>query len=83
MATAATRIPRQSWYVLVVSTIAVTVCFMAWMMFGVIGKPLKKTMGLNATEFGLSMAAPVPTGSLIRMACPWASGPTSTAAASW
>src|SRR5512139_488912 len=53
--------------VLIVSTIAFTVCFMVWMMFGVIGIPLKKTLGLNATEFGLLTATPVLTGSLIRV----------------
>ncbi len=52
---------------LVVSTLAFTVCFMVWMMFGVIGIPLKKTLGLNATEFGLLTATPVLTGSLIRV----------------
>jgi NNP family nitrate/nitrite transporter-like MFS transporter len=40
---------------------------MVWMMFGVIGIPLKKTLGLNATEFGLLTAMPVLTGSLIRV----------------
>ncbi|HMX09851.1 MAG TPA: nitrate/nitrite transporter [Burkholderiaceae bacterium] len=53
--------------VLVVSTLAFTVCFMVWMMFGVIGIPLKKQLGLNATEFGLLTAMPVLTGSLIRV----------------
>ena len=53
--------------VLVVSTLAFTVCFMVWMMFGVIGIPLKKTLNLNATEFGLLTAMPVLTGSLIRV----------------
>jgi len=52
--------------VLVVSTLAFTVCFMVWMMFGVIGIPLKKSLGLSATEFGLLTATPVLTGSLIR-----------------
>lgn len=60
-------IPRRAWSVLVVSTLAFTVCFMVWMMFGVIGIPLKKTLGLNATEFGLLTATPVLTGSLIRV----------------
>jgi MFS transporter, NNP family, nitrate/nitrite transporter len=60
-------IPRQAWSVLVVSTLAFTVCFMVWMMFGVIGIPLKKTLGLNATEFGLLTATPVLTGSLVRV----------------
>jgi hypothetical protein len=67
MATHATPIPRQAWSVLIVSTVAFTVCFMVWMMFGVIGIPLKKTLGLSATEFGLLTATPVLTGSLIRV----------------
>ncbi len=57
----------QALSVLLVSTLAFTVCFMVWMMFGVIGIPLKKTLGLNATEFGLLTATPVLTGSLIRV----------------
>lgn len=52
---------------LVVSTLAFTVCFAIWMMFGVIGIPIRKTLGLNATEFGLLAATPVLTGSLIRV----------------
>jgi len=67
MATTPVPIPRQAWSVLIVSTLAFTVCFMVWMMFGVIGIPLKKTLGLNATEFGLLTATPVLTGSLIRV----------------
>ncbi|HZP87638.1 MAG TPA: nitrate/nitrite transporter [Burkholderiales bacterium] len=53
--------------VLVVSTLAFTVCFMVWMMFGVIGIPIKKTLGLNATQFGILTATPVLTGSLVRV----------------
>jgi len=58
---------RKAWSVLVVSTLAFTVCFMVWMMFGVIGIPIKKALNLNATEFGLLTAMPVLTGSLIRV----------------
>ena len=57
----------QALSVLLVSTLAFTVCFMVWMMFGVIGIPIKKALGLNATEFGLLTATPVLTGSLIRV----------------
>jgi MFS transporter, NNP family, nitrate/nitrite transporter len=57
----------QALAVLIVSTLAFTVCFMVWMMFGVIGIPIRKTLGLNATEFGLLTATPVLTGSLIRV----------------
>ena len=52
---------------LAVSTLSFTICFAIWMMFGVIGIPIKQTLGLNATEFGLLAATPVLTGSLIRV----------------
>eukprot|EP01030_Chromulinospumella_sphaerica_P023974 gene23974-24034_t len=42
---------RQAWSVLIVSTFAFTVCFMVWMMFGVIGIPIKKMLNLNSTQF--------------------------------
>ncbi|RKJ98922.1 MFS transporter [Alicycliphilus denitrificans] len=58
---------RQAWSVLIVSTLAFTVCFMVWMMFGVIGIPIKKMLNLNATQFGLLTAMPVLTGSLVRV----------------
>ena len=58
---------RQALSVLIVSTFAFTVCFMVWMMFAVIGIPIKKTLDLNSTQFGLLMATPVLTGSLIRV----------------
>jgi NNP family nitrate/nitrite transporter-like MFS transporter len=58
---------RQAWSVLAASTLAFTVCFMVWMMFGVIGIPIKRALNLNATEFGLLTATPVLTGSLIRV----------------
>jgi NNP family nitrate/nitrite transporter-like MFS transporter len=57
----------QALSVLIVSTLAFTVCFMVWMMFGVIGIPIRKALNLNATEFGLLTAMPVLTGSLIRV----------------
>jgi NNP family nitrate/nitrite transporter-like MFS transporter len=57
----------QALSVLIVSTFAFTVCFMVWMMFAVIGIPIKKTLDLNATQFGILMAMPVLTGSLIRV----------------
>src|SRR5260370_21216197 len=63
----ATRHDRQAWSVLAVSTLAFTVCFMVWMMFGIIGIPIKKMLDLNATQFGLLTAMPVLTGSLVRV----------------
>ena len=61
-----TQATRQT-SVLVASTIAFTICFAVWMMFAVIGIPIKKTLGLNATQFGLLTATPVLTGSLVRV----------------
>src|SRR5690606_36211309 len=58
---------KKAWSVLIVSTLAFTVCFMVWMMFGVIGIPIKKALDLNSTQFGLLMATPVLTGSLLRV----------------
>ena len=58
---------RQALSVLVVSTLAFTVCFMVWMMFGVIGIPIKKALDLNSTQFGLLTAMPVLSGSLVRV----------------
>ncbi|HEY9447743.1 MAG TPA: nitrate/nitrite transporter [Burkholderiales bacterium] len=57
----------RQWSVLAGSTLSFTVCFAVWMMFAVIGIPIKQTLGLNETEFGLLAATPVLTGSLIRL----------------
>ena len=57
----------RQWSVAVMSTIAFTVCFAVWMMFAVIGIPIKKMLDLNATQFGLLTATPVLTGSLVRV----------------
>jgi MFS transporter, NNP family, nitrate/nitrite transporter len=57
----------KAWSVVIMSTLAFTVCFMIWMMFAVIGVPIKQQLGLNETEFGILVATPVLTGSLIRV----------------
>jgi len=57
----------KAWSVVVASTAAFTVCFMVWMMFAVIGIPIKQMLQLNETQFGLLVAMPVLTGSLIRV----------------
>ena len=57
----------KSWSVVTASTTAFTVCFMVWMMFAVIGIPIKENLGLNETQFGVLVALPVLTGSLIRL----------------
>jgi MFS transporter, NNP family, nitrate/nitrite transporter len=58
--------PR-SLVVLAVTTWAFVVCFAVWLMFGVIGIPIKRELNLNALEFGLLTSTPVLTGSLFRL----------------
>ncbi len=53
--------------VLLVSTFAFLVCFVVWMMLGVIGIPIRRELGLNASEFGLLTATPVLTGAVFRL----------------
>jgi NNP family nitrate/nitrite transporter-like MFS transporter len=46
---------------------AFVVCFAVWLMFGVIGIPIKNELGLNGLEFGLLTSTPVLTGALFRL----------------
>jgi NNP family nitrate/nitrite transporter-like MFS transporter len=61
------EISGKSVSLLAASTVAFTVCFAVWMMFAVIGIPIKTALHLNETQFGLLVATPVLTGSLIRL----------------
>nr|WP_092252149.1 nitrate/nitrite transporter [Pseudomonas sp. NFACC13-1] len=61
------RAQVQQGLVLGMSTLAFTVCFMVWMMFAVLGVPIKELLALNETQFGLLAATPVLTGSLVRL----------------
>jgi NNP family nitrate/nitrite transporter-like MFS transporter len=58
---------QQQLSVLAMSTLSFTVCFAVWMMFAVIGIPIKAQLHLNETEFGLLIAMPVLTGALVRL----------------
>lgn len=49
------------------STMAFTVCFAVWVMFSIIGIPIKEELHLSDTQFGLLAATPILTGSLIRL----------------
>ena len=53
--------------VLVASTLAFTVCFAVWMMFGVTGIPIRTQLGLDSTQFGLLSATPVLSGAVFRL----------------
>lgn len=67
MTTVQEKAPPGAIPVLVSSTFAFTICFAVWMMFAVLGIPIKKQLGLSETEFGLLAAMPVLTGSLVRV----------------
>jgi NNP family nitrate/nitrite transporter-like MFS transporter len=58
---------RKQISVLTASTTAFTVCFAVWVMFSIIGIPIKQLLGLSETQFGLLAAIPILTGSLIRL----------------
>jgi NNP family nitrate/nitrite transporter-like MFS transporter len=53
--------------VLTMNTLAFTVNFAIWTMFSIIGIRIKRELGLNETEFGLLVATPILTGSLVRL----------------
>ncbi len=53
--------------ILCMSTLAFAVCFAVWTIFSIIGIGIKGELGLSETEFGLLIATPILTGSLIRM----------------
>lgn len=50
------------------SAFAFTVCFAVWTIFSIIGIQIKAELGLNDTQFGLLVATPILTGSLIQLA---------------
>src|SRR5262249_57178820 len=60
------QLPK-AYSVLLASTLAFTVCFAVWMMFGVIGIPIRESLGLNNAQFGLLTATPVLLGALMRL----------------
>ena len=49
------------------STLAFAFNFAVWTMFSIIGIKIKSELGLNETEFGVLVATPILTGSLIRL----------------
>lgn len=52
---------------LILSFFSFTMCFAVWTIFSIIGISIKKELGLNDTQFGLLVATPMLTGSLIRL----------------
>ncbi len=63
----ATTLQRKQISVLTLNTMAFAVNFAVWVMFSVIGIKIKAELNLNETEFGLLVATPILTGSLVRL----------------
>ncbi|MGF1614113.1 MAG: nitrate/nitrite transporter [Gammaproteobacteria bacterium] len=58
---------RKQISVLTMNTLAFTVNFAIWTMFSIIGIKIKGELNLSETEFGLLVATPILTGSLVRL----------------
>ncbi|GHC52118.1 nitrate/nitrite transporter [Neogemmobacter tilapiae] len=52
---------------LALSTIAFTACFAVWTIFSIIGIEIKKELSLTEFQYGLLVATPILTGSLVRL----------------
>lgn len=53
--------------VVATSTLGFTLMFAVWVMFAIVGLPIRKQLGLTDGEFTLLTALPVLTGSLLRL----------------
>ena len=58
---------HQQLSVLTMNTVGFTACFAVWVMFSVIGIPIKTGLNLSDTQFGLLAATPILTGSILRL----------------
>lgn len=67
MATHSTATSGDQNRALALSTVAFTACFAVWTIFSIIGVEMKKELGLSEFQFGLLVATPVLTGSVIRL----------------
>ncbi len=63
----ATTLQQKQISVLTMNTLAFAVNFAVWTMFSIIGIRIKQQLNLSETEFGLLVATPILTGSLVRL----------------
>ncbi|WP_331000897.1 MFS transporter [Paracoccus denitrificans] len=59
--------PMQQQKALWLSTTAFTLCFAVWTIFSIIGITIKEELGLTEFEYGVLIATPILTGSLVRL----------------
>ncbi len=62
-----TKMPRGATSVIVMSTLAFTLMFAAWMMFGILGIPIRDELGLTDVQLSWISAAAILNGSLWRL----------------
>ena len=62
-----TDLGRRRTSVLALNTIGFTVLFAVWVVFAIIGIPIREELGLTETEFATLVAVPILTGSLLRL----------------
>ena len=53
--------------VMVVATALFTIFFAVWVMFAIVGLPMRKEFGLSESEFAFLAAIPILTGSILRV----------------
>lgn len=53
--------------VLITATLIFTLFFAVWVMFAIVGVPMRKELGLSESQFALLIALPVLTGSILRV----------------
>src|SRR5690625_3788377 len=58
---------RTSNRMLWLSTIAFTLCFAVWTIFSIIGIEIREELNLSEFEYGVLIATPVLTGSIVRI----------------
>lgn len=58
---------QESVSVLTMSTLAFSACFAVWVIFSIIGIPIKEQLDLNETQFGILVAMPILSGSILRL----------------
>jgi MFS transporter, NNP family, nitrate/nitrite transporter len=59
--------PRDAHKVLIASTSGFTALFAVWLMFGILGKPIQRELGLTDTQFAWLGAIPILNGCLWRL----------------
>ncbi len=59
--------PAQQQKALWLSTVSFTLCFAVWTLFSIIGLSIRETLALSEFEYGVLIATPVLSGSLVRI----------------